>query len=171
MAQAARRRGWALPSAARATVLALALPVWAQDTPQVFGDWEMACAEALCTLSQANAEAGTGNIRMQTEFSLPAPDRLLLSVTVPTAVLLSEGPWLTVDGLYLGKLDYVSCTGGCLSQAYFSGAEIGLLAGGQRAVVTVTTTGGQRLGISVSLAGLTEGLTALVETGPNSPDP
>lgn len=166
MGQAARRRGWALPSAA-SLALGLALPVWAEEAPQVFGDWEMACAEAGCTLSQANAEAGTDNIRMRTEFSLTARDRLLLSVTVPAAVLLTEGPWLTVDGLYLGKLDYVSCTGGCLSRAYFSGAEIGLLAGGQRAVVTVTTSAGQRLGIPVSLDGLAAGLTALLATQPD----
>ncbi len=168
MAWVARRHGSALPSAARAAalVLALAAPVGAQGTGEVFGDWELACPdEGDCTLSQANAEPGTDNVRMRSVFTAPGGERLLLSVTVPSSVLLSEGPWLTVDGVYLGALDYVNCTSGCLARTFVTAGEATMLAAGSRGVVTVTTSAGQRIGIPVSLNGLTAGLTALLGAG------
>jgi invasion protein IalB len=75
--------------------------------------------------------------------------------------LLTEGPWLTVDGLFIGPLTYVTCAGGCLARTAYTEAQFTLIAQGQRGVVTVITNTGQRIGVALSLAGLPEAAKAL----------
>ena len=150
---------WAVIARAAGLVLCLAGPSDAQT--EIFGDWERNCApDEPCTFTQANADAETNDVRMRTEISLVAPGQILMSVVVPDSVLLTEGPWLTVDGIYVGELNYVRCPAGCLARILFTEAQFNLVANGTRAVITVTSNG-QRVGLVISLDGLLEGLTSL----------
>lgn len=145
--------------------LLFAAPAPAQEAENVvvFGDWERVCTdEGRCTFSQANADPETGDIRMRTEISALSDTQTLLSVIVPDSVLLTEGPWLTVDGLYVGELNYVRCPGGCLARMVFTPQQFQLVAGGTRAVITVTA-GGQRVGLVISMDGLQTGLAAFTD--------
>ena len=139
----------------------------AQESPQealetrVFGDWQQFCtADGACRLTQANADPETEDIRMRTEFSRVAENQILMRVIVPNSVLLVDGPWLTVDGVYVGELNYVRCSSGCEATIIFTNAQIRQVVGGNRGVITVTA-GGQRVGIVISLDGLAEGITSV----------
>ena len=112
-------------------------------------------------LTQANVESGTDNVRMRSAVSLSSDNRVLLSVTLPTAVLLTDGPWLTVDGVFVGELEYLTCASGCLARTGFHPGAFGLISGGSRGIVTVISNSGQRIGVTLSLSGLADGVTAL----------
>lgn len=96
---------------------------------------------------------------MRTEFSRVAGNQTLMRVIVPNSVLLVDGPWLTIDGVYVGELNYVRCSGGCEATVVFSDAQFRQVVGGKRGVITVTV-GGQRVGIVISLDGLAEGINS-----------
>lgn len=131
--------------------------------PTVFGDWERTCITGPdCTFTQANADAATNDIRMRTEISIVSDTQILMSVIVPGSVLLTEGPWLTVDGIYVGELNYVRCSSGCLARILFTDQQFSLVSGGSRGVITVTANG-QRVGLVVSMDGLQEGLASLAD--------
>lgn len=136
-------------------------PALAQDAGSVtYGDWEQHCNVAgRCVLSQANADAITGDIRMRTEISLDTDDQVLFSVTVPASVLLTEGPWLTVDGVFIGELTYTQCPNGCRASIIFTREEFSLVHSGERGVITVSATG-RRIGMILSLDGLAEGVSS-----------
>jgi len=171
MATVGRRRDLDLPSATKQAFLALALTcvlpaaARAEDavSKETFGDWDYTCvADGACTLTQANVEKGTENVRMRTEIARLTSGQVVLSVTLPENLLLTEGPWLTVDGLFIGPLTYLTCgDGGCTARAAYTAAQFGLLAKGARGVVTVITNSGQRIGVAMSLNGLTNGLSRL----------
>ncbi|ABD54943.1 invasion associated locus B family protein [Jannaschia sp. CCS1] len=146
-----------------ALVLCHIAPAAAQSPDQstVFGDWERVCStDGACVFSQANADADTNDIRMRTEISRVSDTQILMSVVVPDSVLLTEGPWLTIDGIYVGELNYVQCPGGCLARILFTDQQFRLVSGGTRGVITVTA-GGQRVGLVVSMDGLQDGLASL----------
>lgn len=148
-----------------AIISMVALPAslaMAQETV-VFGAWEMTCVDdEPCKLTQANVESGTDNVRMRSVVSLGSDNRVLLSVTLPTAVLLTDGPWLTVDGVYVGELEYITCASGCLARTSYYRAAFGLISSGSRGIVTVVSNSGQRIGVTLSLSGLADGVTELV---------
>ncbi len=101
------------------------------------------------------------DIVLQTDFSLSAAGDVLLSIRVPTAVDLRAGPWMTVDGLYATELEYVTCASNCQAvTAFKSGAIDGLLAG-TNALITVVGMDGGRIGMKISLNGLSAGLRDL----------
>lgn len=147
-----------------ATISLIALPAsfaMAQER-EVFGDWEMTCVDdEPCKLTQANVESGTDNVRMRSAVSLSSDNRVVLSVTLPTAILLTDGPWLTVDGVYVGELEYITCASGCLARTSYSPAAFNLISSGSRGIVTVVSNSGQRIGVTLSLSGLVDGVTAL----------
>jgi len=133
----------------------------APEEPVVFGDWERSCSEGeSCTFTQANADAETNDIRMRTEISMVSDTQILMSVIIPDSVLLTEGPWLTMDGIYVGELNYVRCSGGCLAQVLFTDQQFQLVSSGNRGVITVSA-GGRRVGIVVSMDGLQAGLASM----------
>lgn len=130
-----------------------------------FGDWERTCrAGVQCVLSQSNADSGSGDIRMRTEISLPSHKQVLMSVVVPNIVILTEGPWLTVDGIFVSELKFVNCQNGCLARVLFTNPMFGLVTGGKRGIVTVSA-GGQRIGLVLSMDGLAEGLQSISKLG------
>lgn len=157
----AGRLFFAALSAVISMVALPASPAMAQEAA-VFGDWEMTCVDdEPCKLTQANVESGTDNVRMRSAVSLSSDNRVLLSVTLPTAVLLTDGPWLTVDGVYVGELEYITCASGCLARTSYNWAAFGLISSGSRGIVTVISNSGQRIGVTLSLSGLADGVTAL----------
>ena len=143
----------------------MAPPALAQDAAatEVYGDWELSCQgePKICSLSQANVEESSGNVRMRTEIMRLASGQYLLQLSLPQTVLLTDGPWLTVDGVYIGPLSYISCAAGCIARTTYSTGEIQSLINGTRAVVTVLTVGGQRLGVAMSLSGMKDAIPAL----------
>lgn len=145
------------------TILLQVTPAFTQTLVEqaTYGDWERTCAEGgECILSQANADPETDDIRMRTEISVVSDSQILMSVVVPDTVMLTEGPWLTVDGIYVGELNYIRCSQGCVARVLFTPEQFRLVANGNRGAITVTAAG-QRIGIVVSFDGLAEGLVTL----------
>ena len=94
---------------------------------------------------------------MRTEISMVSDNGILMSVIVPDSVLLTEGPWLTVDGVFVGELNYVRCSNGCLARILFTYQQFRLVSGGNKGVIAVTA-GGERVGLVISMNGLEDGL-------------
>lgn len=96
---------------------------------------------------------------MRTDVALTSGDGLILSVRVPSNVLLSEGPWLTVSGVYMAELEYVHCASGCTATVVLpSDLAQGLLSASD-GMITVISIDQSRRGIPVSLVGLNDALT------------
>ena len=136
------------------------------DSNNTYGDWELKCVKGLaggtqCSISQLNKRRDTGDVVMRSEITSTGKDGLLLSIIVPQDVLLTSGPWLTIDGLYVDKLTYLSCKGGCIATLPLDQSRLPLLLHGNRGVLTVTLNSGQRIGISLSLKGITKAIKAL----------
>lgn len=126
-----------------------------------YGDWELSCPEGLtCRLTQTTADRD-GNTVMQTLVGVDGSKKLFLQITVPNSVALTEGPWLTVDGLFLTELTYQNCPGGCVAQIPITAFLLSSLTSGSLAKVTVARPDSTRVGISMSLTGLKDGIAAL----------
>ncbi len=141
------------------------LVAWSAETTS-YGDWELECrtrsdSRAACTISQLNKRRGTEEIVMRSEIVALKGDGFLLSMKVPQDVLLTTGPWLTIDGLYVEKLTYHSCSGGCVATLVLNQQILPFFIQGKRGVLTVVLTSGQRIGITLSLTGITSALKAL----------
>lgn len=148
-----------------AGMLLLPATTW-PSSATAYGDWELQCVSESapgtgCSISQLNKRRGTDQIVMRSEITSHPGRGLLLSMKVPQDVLLTSGPWLTVDGLYLDQLTYISCKGGCIATLPLDQARLPYLLHGNRGVLTVVLSSGQRIGISLSLKGITEAIRAL----------
>lgn len=130
----------------------------AQETA-TFGAWERLCAaDGGCILSQVNRRPGTDDTVMRTDIAPLDGGGLLVAVRVPSAVRLDEGPWLTVEGVFVTALSFRNCAAGCVASATLPpGLAASLLSGG-RAVVSLVALDGARIGIPVQLDGLRDGL-------------
>lgn len=132
----------------------------AQDT-RAFGDWDEICTDATCVLAQQTQRPNSDDIILSSEFRVdPATDTVTMRVRVPRQVDLRQGPWLTIDGLFVGKMTYLNCEIGCSSFVRFDRAAIDGLLVGERGMITVIGTRGTRLGLPFSLQGLRAGLMA-----------
>lgn len=138
-----------------------------EDTA-VFGDWEKRCIARAeggqeCRLIQINKNAANGNVVMRSELAVSGEGNLVVLFGVPLSISLNEGPWLTVDGVYVAELSYERCTAsGCNAIGVFGRFETTFLLKGKRAVVTLQPQNGVRVGIPVSLDGLPEAYGALL---------
>jgi len=156
-------------------LLASTIPLAAQqiqpnpDTA-AFGDWEKSCVARAtggedCRLIQFNQNSATGNTIMRSEIAVSNDGTMLVLFTVPLGMDLGAGPWLTVDGIFIEKLAYERCTSdGCNAIGRFTRSGISYLLNGTGAIVTLQPQIGVRVGVPVSLNGLSEGYTALLST-------
>lgn len=124
----------------------------AQDT-----FWDSACDAGVCVASQINVNA-EGDAVMRTDITSYPDGSALFSVRIPNAVLLGEGPWLTVGGVYLAEMAYVHCANGCIATATLSPDLATGFYLDADAVVTVVGLDRSRRGIPVSLRGLAAAL-------------
>ena len=147
----------------RAIILATALLpaiACAQDGA-VFGAWERICTpDATCYLSQVNQRPETGETVMRTDVAPVDGGGVIVAVRVPSAVSVTEGPWLTVEGVYIGELTYQHCASGCVASATLPAGLAAALTSDGNAVVTLVTLEGARVGVPILLDGLGAGLSA-----------
>lgn len=137
-------------------VLALGLVQTAQSQDTAL--WELICENNTCAAVQLNANAD-GRAVMRTEVVRNGDNSLLISVRLPNAVMINDGPWLTVSGVYLSEMEYLNCFQGCVaSVALPVNLAEGLLSASE-AVVTVIGMDKTRRGVPINLVGLRETLS------------
>lgn len=142
---------------ARIPLIAGLLAVFCTGANAETGYWDSVCDAGACVASQLNVN-GDGEAVMRTDISAFADGSVLFSVRVPNAVLLDEGPWLTIGGVFVGALSYLHCANGCIARMTLSAELATGLFSGADAVVTVVGLDLSRRGIPVALAGLEDAL-------------
>jgi invasion protein IalB len=136
-----------------------------------FGNWEKLCrpgveAREACRLIQLNKNAASGNVIMRTEIAIAENGNLVFLATVPLGLDLSDGPWLSVDGVYIAELKYDRCSvNGCNAVGVFGRFETSFFLNGENAVITIQPQEGVRVGISISLGGFLEGYESVINAG------
>lgn len=128
--------------------------------------WQQQCDGSTCIASQINVNAD-GDAVMRTDIAAGPDKSLILSVRVPDKILLSEGPWLTVSGVYIAEMEYVHCANGCIATVILPESTSSGLLTATEAMVTVVNLDGSRRGIPVSLTGLSASLTPIDRTTSN----
>jgi len=98
----------------------------------------------------------------------------LLIVRSRFGLLLTEGMTLTIDGTAPRRLAFRSCHAtarvlGCILPARVSGAFARALKGGLTMTLGARTTDGRTLSQTISLMGITAGLTAVTHPEPTDP--
>ena len=137
---------------------------YAQES-RVFGDWEEICTDTKCVLAQETQRPNSDDVILSSTFNVERKtDTVIMRVNVPRQVDLRQGPWLTIDGLFVAQMSYVNCENSCLSVVLFDRSSIDGLLVGDRGMITVIGTSGTRLGLPFSLKGLRDGLIAQLRT-------
>lgn len=109
---------------------------------------------------QETRRSGSDDIILRSEFTrAPAAGNVVMTVQVPRSVDLRTGPWLTIDGLYITEMTYFDCRDSCRAVTMFDASAVDGVLQGRNGMITVIGLDGSRIGLRLSLAGLSEGLT------------
>ncbi|MGY8997286.1 MAG: invasion associated locus B family protein [Alphaproteobacteria bacterium] len=143
----------------------------AQEAPdtlrETHGDWQKHCAlDATgleeCFLFQAVDEQANGERVMTVIAANPAAAEPLLRITVPLGALLPNGLNMTVDGIDLGTVGFLTCfMDGCMTQVTLTADVLGNMKAGNQALITIYDTVGQPASLPLSLSGFTAAWGAL----------
>lgn len=142
----------------------------AQAKEQLFKDWALRCDNTLCRLEQRvfikeNTESPLVHISFQTleaQINGKPLKNLWIMVRVPLNVQLQPGLALSVKEDRPVHVPFTHCnTNGCVSLMPLSKDLRADLESGTRAVVTYQLINGRKIGVPVSLHGITAGLKAL----------
>ena len=147
--------------AGKAVLAAALLLAGAAHAGTSYGDWNVTCPDGKpCMAEQINQNRKSGKTVMRTDIA-PVKGGFFVQVQVPSAVRLDEGPWLTVDGVFVTALKYETCTDGCVARVALPAARASALTQGKSAMVTVTGLDGRRIGIPLMPTGLDKALAAI----------
>jgi invasion protein IalB len=92
----------------------------------------------------------------------PAAAEPLLRITVPLGALLPNGLNMTVDGIDLGTVGFLTCfMDGCMTQVTLTADVLGNMKAGNQALITIYDTVGQPASLPLSLSGFTAAWGAL----------
>lgn len=146
--------------AGKAVLLSSLLLAGTASAEESFGSWDVTCSDdKICLAEQVNQDK-TGETVMRTDIA-PVDGGLVLQVKVPAKVRLTEGPWLTVDGVYISDLKFENCANGCLARVALPSARAAALTQGKQAMITVTGLDGRRIGIPLLPTGLSDAITSI----------
>lgn len=134
---------------------------------ETHGDWQKHCAlDAMgleeCFLFQPVDMQANGERVMTVIAASPAATEPLLRITVPLGVLLPNGLNMTIDGIDLGTVGFLTCfVDGCMTQVTLTADVLGSMKAGSQASITIYDTVGQPASLPLSLSGFTAGWGSL----------
>lgn len=140
----------------------------------VHGDWELRCIKAPegqkdpCQLYQLLRDQNNNSVAEINLFSLPSDDKLAAGATIvtPLKTLLTRNVLLAVDGGKAKVYPFTFCTAiGCFSRVGFTSDDITSFKRGNAAQIVVIPAEAptQKVELTVSLTGFTDGFNAVVE--------
>ena len=164
--------------AAQAIFLALAAPMAAaaagpeissSEVRATHGAWQLRCGQPpgaraeKCALVQSVKAEDRPNVSLTVIFlrSYDSKTRIL-RVVAPLGVLLPTGLGLKIDNVDVGHAPFLKCGPvGCVAEVVANDDLIGKLKTGSSAVFIIFQTPEFGIGVPISLAGFSEGLTQL----------
>lgn len=133
------------------------------------GDWQIRCdtppgaPDEQCALLQSVSAEDRQNVAL-TVIVLKTADQQnrIMRVLAPLGVLIPSGLGLRVDEADVGRTSFVRCLpNGCVAEIILQDDLIRQLQQGTQATFIIFQTPEQGIGIPVSLAGFSDGYTAL----------
>jgi len=134
-----------------------------------FGDWVLRCdtppgaQSEQCALVQSVTAEDRQNVGL-TVIVLKTADGKdqILRVLAPLGVLLPTGLGLKIDETDVGRAQFIRCLpNGCVAEVIVDADLVSKLEGGKIATFIIFQTPEEGIGIPMSLAGFTEGFSAL----------
>jgi invasion protein IalB len=134
-----------------------------------YGDWQYVCKpppagakNEICALVQSVTAEDRKNVGLTIYFQKFSNGTKVLRVFAPVGILLPPGVGLKVDGVDIGHAPFLRChTFACYAQVTVEDKLIQQLSTGKTAIFIIFQTEEAGIGIPISLAGFSEGLTAL----------
>lgn len=154
------------------------VPAFAQDSSDsvgsskvraVHGEWQLRCGQPpgssveKCGLVQSVKAEDRPNVALTVVFlkSFDGKTRLL-RVVAPLGVLLPTGLGLKIDDVDVGHASFLKCgPAGCVAEVVADDALIEKMKTGSNAVFIIFQTPEFGIGVPISLAGFSDGLTEL----------
>lgn len=134
-----------------------------------YGDWQYVCKpppagakNEVCALVQSVTAEDRKNVGLTIYFQKFSNGTRVLRVFAPVGVLLPPGIGLKVDGVDIGHAPFLRChTFACYAQVTVEDKLIEQLKTGKTAIFIIFQSEEAGIGIPISLAGFSDGLTAL----------
>ena len=139
---------------------------------ETHGFWELRCntppgaLNEQCFLLQFVAaddipELGLSVIIVQTADL----QTIVMRVVAPLGILLPEGLGLRIDGVDMGRVQFVRCPReGCMAEVIIDEAMLNRLKAGKTATFVLHLTVEEGIGVPISLDGFIDGYNALLQT-------
>lgn len=167
----------ALPVGAQPDAAETADPVAALLTPggvQRYGAWLVTCRSAAaqaapaCVMSPAEPVSDMVGEPLGVTLALTAPDggeTAVVAFRVPLGTPLQHGIQLSIDGEFLGKMEFQFCNAtGCVAAAVLAGRLAERFRLGSRLTLKLQRPGGRPAASEISLTGSMKALAALQES-------
>ncbi len=144
-------------------------PIGSSQVRSVHGEWQLRCGTPpgssveKCGLVQSVKAEDRPNVALTVVFlkSFDGQTRLL-RVVAPLGVLLPTGLGLKIDNADVGHAAFLKCgPAGCVAEVVVNDELVSKLQTGTSAVFIIFQTPEFGIGVPISLAGFTDGLTKL----------
>lgn len=144
-------------------------PIGSSKVRSVHGEWQLRCGQPpgssveKCGLVQSVKAEDRPNVALTVVFlkSFDGKTRLL-RVVAPLGVLLPTGLGLKIDNADVGHASFLKCgPAGCVAEVVADDTLIDKMKSGSNAVFIIFQTPEFGIGVPISLAGFSEGITEL----------
>ena len=131
-----------------------------------YGDWRVVCLDqpgGLCSAYQELLQPDTRQLIARVELTRVERDGLMATLLLPLGILLAEGVGIQVDGSgSTTHYAFAACQRrGCIAQLMVDADLRRALTQGKQLTLLVAAGNGERLGLTLSLQGLTTALAEL----------
>lgn len=134
-----------------------------------FGDWQVVCKppppgskNKVCALVQSVTAEDRSNVGLTVYFQKFSNGTRVLRVFAPLGVLLPPGLGLKIDGEDVGHAPFLRCHSfACYAQVVVENDLIKRLSTGKTAIFIIFQSEEAGIGIPISLAGFSKGLSSL----------
>jgi len=144
-------------------------PVGSSQVRSIHGEWQLRCGQPpgssveKCGLVQSVKAEDRPNVALTVVFLKSSDGKTrLLRVVAPLGVLLPTGLGLKIDNADVGHASFLKCgLAGCVAEVVVDDALIKKMQTGSNAVFIIFQTPEFGIGVPISLAGFSDGLTQL----------
>lgn len=144
-------------------------PIGSSQVRSVHGEWQLRCGQPpgssveKCGLVQSVKAEDRPNVALTVVFLKSADGKTrLLRVVAPLGVLLPTGLGLKIDNVDVGHASFLKCgPAGCVAEVVVNDELIEKLKTGSNAVFIIFQTPEFGIGVPISLAGFSDGITQL----------
>lgn len=143
--------------------------IGSSEVRSIHGEWQLRCGQPpgssveKCGLVQSVKAEDRPNVALTVVFLNSSDGQTrLLRVVAPLGVLLPTGPGLKIDNVDVGHASFLKCgPAGCVAEVVVNDELIQKMQTGSNAVFIIFQTPEFGIGVPISLAGFSDGLTQL----------